>query len=449
MVPAEASWQERSVAPSRFLLRAACIALLAGAGCEDRPTAPPAAPPATAANSGSVAASAASARVTTSAPSAPSPPAPASEREEAPDRSDGGSASTAPWIADDVVDVGPAGPSSATRLGVAMVSDGDELEIAALGPKPARASPRAGPSALGAVKLAAASFTQGKPGPALAGGHVYWISKGRLVRRSAEHPDAALEVLASDAYDGTRVAAPVGVDVAGSAALPEAVAYIARPASPDDGSNAQLWIEGKKPLALTPAGAAASAVAVARSGGGLLVVALEARTSMAPLHARTLLDTGAGPKLGDDVVVWVGGPADSLTMLSAVGSGVEAWALLALERDATRFGLARIDLGGELHADSPVAWRDYPNGLSPAPIASAVVCGGAAVLYASPEAAAPGALQELRLARIEHAALGTSDVIGRARTFAQVSLAATDDGRAIAAWVGDHRSWARVLRCRQ
>jgi hypothetical protein len=200
---------------------------------------------------------------------------------------------------------------------------------------------------------------------------------------------------------------------------------------------------------LTPEGAAANSVALVPSASDLIALSLEARTGMAPVHARRVrFGADGAPKLEPDVVVWVGSSAGAFTELVGVASSSgDVSAFAPMSRDITHFGLVRIMVGATPRLEADVAWRTYPNGLDPAPLAAAVICGEPAVIYVRPSEARPRAPQELHLAVLGSDGLGPSEVIARARSFSDVSLAALDRG-ALVAWVADRRSWATTLRCR-
>jgi len=136
-------------------------------------------------------------------------------------------------------------------------------------------------------------------GPALSATHAYWVSKGRVVRRALSGGD--LEVLSSDARDGTRVA------VAGP---PDVVAYITQPVGKQD-SLARLRLPDGRKLDLTPEGAAASSVSLTRAGEDIIVSYIDGRSGMTPVHARKLR-TKSGA-LDPDVVVWVSGATQGMT----------------------------------------------------------------------------------------------------------------------------------------
>lgn len=322
-------------------------------------------------------------------------------------------------------DVGPAGPATATEEGVVMVTKSGRVALARSAKGPVSKGK------IDSVSEPAPAFAILGRGPAVAGGFAHWIAGGRLVRRRADG-SGELEAL-GDARDGTRVAATV---VKGTVA----VAYLGKPDG-EGTSHVMLWLGPNRTLDLTPEGAGASSVALASLEGRLVVVSIDGRSAMTPLHARSVsLDGAPGP----DVVAWVAGPAHSFTEVSAGSDGTNAWALLPIERDATHFGLATVALGNEPSMDAPVAFFDYPNGVDLAPVATARLCGKTYVVLARPAAAAPRSPQELVMAPI---AGGETAVLANAAGFAAVSLSSAPGG-GLVAYVADGRTWARGLECR-
>jgi hypothetical protein len=329
----------------------------------------------------------------------------------------------------ELADVGPAGPATATATGVVLVSRDERVFVA-------RAQPGARPEQLrfSVIDAPKNSFAPLARAASVAAGHAYWVSHGRLVRRGLD-PDAALEVLALDARDRSRVTA---VELGGKVA----VAYLGR-ADAEGTSHARLWLEGKAPLDLTPEGAGASSVTLTRAGDHLLFAAIDGRSAMTPLHARTLRLGTQSAALGEDVVVWVGGPAQAWTETFAGAEAGHAFVHLPIERDMTHFGLATLDLGTEPHMDTDAAYFGYPNGIDLAPVATAELCGRAHVAFVRPTAAAPHSPEELVLARV-----GTAEttVAANAAGFVGVSLFGAGKG-GLLTYVADGRTWALGLGC--
>jgi hypothetical protein len=373
------------------------------------------------------AASAPSASTSGAPPRAPAPSAHPISTSVVEDRTDAGIPGL---VLGELAEIGPAAPATVTAEGVVLVAKDDRLLVAARSP-----AARAEKSRFSPVEAPGAAFAPLARGPGVAGGFAYWISHGRLVRRSlaGEH---ALEVLADDARDASRVTA---VEVNGKVA----VAFLGR-ADREGTSHARLWAEGGALLDLTPDGAGASSVSLVRAGDHLLATNIDGRSAMTPMHARRVELGPSGATLGPDVVVWVGGPTQGFTETVVGSEGGHAWAHVPIERDVTHFGLASIDLGAEPHMDSEVLFFDYKNGLDLAPVATAELCGHATVAYVRPTTSVPHSPAELVLVR-----LGTNaaTVITGARGFAGVSLAAVPGGGAIA-YVADGRTWAMGLGCR-
>jgi len=237
---------------------------------------------------------------------------------------------------------------------------------------------------------------------AIAGEHplsVLWISQGRLVRRKVTDDGRIepLEVLASDAADGTRVSAaraegPVTSDVA---------LYIGRNVSRELERAPRLWVDKQGSRRLSDeAGGATSVAVVGLRGNRMALLTIDGRTAMSPIHALSLeLDADGVPHLGQDRVVFVAGPAERHTMISGVRLGPGPVALLAVSSDTTKFGLLSLLIGyGE--AEAPASWVEYPNGLDPAPVTGVTLCGEPHVLFVRPESEKPGARHMLELGQV-------------------------------------------------
>lgn len=325
-------------------------------------------------------------------------------------------------------DVGPAGPATASSAGVVLLTRKDELLLAPLGGSdPARAK-------LPAVSAEPADLAPLGRGPAVAGGKAYWVSRGRLVRRALAGGE--VEVLRDDARETCRASA---VEVEGATL----VSYLGKP-DEEGTSHARLWVDRGPPLDLTPEGAGASSVALSVLGSGhALAVSIDGRSAMTPLHARTIEIAGGHARLADDVVAWVGGPAHSFTEVTAGASGGVGWAAVPLERDATHFGLATLELGPKPRMDTEASFFDYPNGLDLAPAAAAELCGRAVLAFVRPTLPAPRSPVELVLAE---PGSGRTVRVSTARGVASVSVSAATGG-GLLAYVADGRTWAVGIGC--
>jgi hypothetical protein len=342
-------------------------------------------------------------------------------------------------VLDELADVAPAGPSAATSVGVLMVTRDGAMLLARLSPaNPTTSAPTGTP--VSPLDVKPEELVGLDHGPAVSAGYAYFVLGGHLVRRKL--PNGPMENLADDARAYTRVALP---DLP-MPKEPTIVAYIARHPTAQAALIARLWVEGQGSVTLTPDGSTGNSVALARTNDGYTAMSIESRTGMSPVHARRISFDAGKIRLGSDVVPWVAGSAQPLTEIRAIGDPSSVWALLPIERDATRFGLARIDLGLLPQMGAEVHWRDYPNGIEPAVVTAGYLCDRPVVLYARPATAEPHATQELHLASIEPDGLGASTVVATSRAFSDASMAALDGG-ALLVYVADRRTWTRRLRC--
>ena len=366
------------------------------------------------------------------------PPAPKSKPQApkplADDEKDDKPVQNSRYVLDGLNDIGPAAPAAAFAHGVVMVTRSDELAISKLLLPPSK-SKKPAPGALEPVTHGAQEFWSVARGPALSATHAYWVSKGRVVRRALAPANSELEVVTTDARDGTRVAVTSSPDV---------VAYITQPIGKQD-SLARLRLPDGRKLDLTPEGAAASSVSLTRVGEDVIASYIDGRSGMTPVHARKLHSkTGT---LDPDVVMWVSGATQGMTEIVSVGTDNGSWLMLPVERDASHFGLATLALEKEPKMDPPLRWRTYENGLDRSPTAAATLCGAATAIYVRPADARPTANQELVLSELTLDETASSEPLATARGFADVSLYPVPEG-AMLAYVADRRTWARLIRCK-
>lgn len=340
------------------------------------------------------------------------------------------------WVFDELEDIGPAAPSSASPQGVFLINGGNELFLAKLGQLRRAAVPQATP--IGVVPDVKGPFALGR-GPVFTKEYAYWVTSHFLLRRPTAAPYGPLEIIAEDARVGTRpsaIVSPVGA----------AVAYIALPRVKDGPLRARVWREQDAPKTakdLTDPGNSTLSVSLVPRPNGALVVSLEARMGVTALHARSF-DVKSG-NLGPDIVPWVGGTAQPFTEVRTLGKQETFLSFLAMEQDSSHFGLAVLEHAAN---DSPpnVHWLTYPNGLDPAPVAATSTCGKDVVLFTRPSDPAPQAPQELVLAEITAGTLSNPTVLSTARAYYDVSIAPLPGG-ALLSFVADRRTWARTVRC--
>jgi hypothetical protein len=304
-----------------------------------------------------------------------------------------------------------------------------------LGPVPSGREPAQGDRATGlAVPCAAAEK------------RVFCPDRGGAIHRTTL--GASEDQVVASSRPASRIAAAT---IAGAHV---ALAYLAsRQTSEGWVSEAWLAVDEDRPLRISEDGSGATALALAPRGSELLALMIDARTALTAMHARTIA-YGAPARLGDDAVVFVGGPGDRRTRAAlAVPSTGAGWSLLPIARDVGSFGMAIVKLDEPPHVDEPVVWSMYPNGLDPAPIAAASSpTGGAPATWVArvrPEATAPSSPRVLELGLIS--ADGTfvrRDMISTTGNATDVALALDRFGAIWLAWVDGAGSWLERLSCR-
>jgi hypothetical protein len=353
-------------------------------------------------------------------------------------------AKTDDFIADEAVTLGVRGPATATPLGVVLFTRDNDLVLAPLGKLSTGRTTAKSP-----IRPFPAGSFHLSFGPSLFQGNAYWIAQGRLVRRKVgAREQGPLEVLTSDAHDGTRVAVPIAAPDTPEAKMPATVAYIVKPKQEGEPLLASLWVEGFPPEGLTAEGNSTHSVSLVRTDDGVLALSVQARMAMTPVHARRIRFVSGRPLVGDDLVVWVGGgiqPLTEMTILPGIGNGNELWGFIPHERTMRDFGLARLALTRAPTMDTKVDWLLYPNGIDPAPVAATDVCGFPAIAYAAPSTRDPDAPQDLWVRKAADLAAPALNV-GRAKVIYFVSMVKLDGG-ALVVWVTDSATMAATVRC--
>jgi hypothetical protein len=304
----------------------------------------------------------------------------------------------------------------------------------AAGPLPASASPMREPATGGASAGLAVPC-------AIAGERIFCPDRtGAVHRVNAAGED---RVVASS-RTGTRVAAGM------LGGTHTGVAYLAsRKTSEGWVSEAWLAVDDDVPLRLSEDGSGATSLAVAQRESSLLALTVDARSALTAMHARSVA-YDRGLRLGEDVVVFVGGPGDRRTAAAlALPITGPAWALLPIARDVGSFGLATVRLDEPPRVDEPVVWSMYPNGLDPAPVAAAARGGRTWVARVRPRAADPSSSLVLELGDLAtDGGFVVRDVVATAGTPRDVALTHDSHGALWVAWVDTSGSWVERLACR-
>lgn len=334
------------------------------------------------------------------------------------------------WGLGELYDLGPAAPATATSGGVYFVTRTDDLLLAK----------RSGKDGFVPLEIDPVLFAKYGRGPAISKTHAYWVSERNLLLRAPLSGGPA-EVLFDRARIGTRTSV---VTVSGR----DVVTFIAEI---KEQPYAYVWAskgaEKSETLRLTPEGATATSVALVEGDPHPRAIVLSGRLGMSPVHVRRIRTTPRRLTLEPDEVVWIGPGSHVLTEIHGLTKkGDDTVAFLPTAKDFNDFGLAQLSIGedpGEIDAPS---WQIFPNGLDPAPVATANFCGKSYILFARPTEARPRAPQELHLVEIKAGPPEEGEVVARSRAFSDLSLAPTKSG-AVATWTADRRTWGMVLTC--
>jgi hypothetical protein len=321
---------------------------------------------------------------------------------------------------------------------------------------------------------------------AAAGDEVFCPDRNGVVHRASE--GSGDRVVASSRA-GARVAAGT---IGGTHT---ALVYLAsRMTSEGWLSEAWIAVDDTAPVRFSEDGSGATSVALATRGTSLVALLLDARAALTAMHVRTLGYDGK-VQIGEDNVVFVGGPGDRHTAAALAlppareASAREAaheplppaWALLPISRDLADFGLAVVRLDVPPHVDEPVVWSRYLNGLDPAPVAAAATSAalregrgrdghkgkptgakdepksdagvvgptGVWVARVLPVTAQVNATRELELGELlEDGTFASKEVIATSPKMTDVQLVDDGHGAFWIAWTDASSSWLERLTCR-
>lgn len=336
------------------------------------------------------------------------------------------------WVVDEAIDLGLDSAARAIPEGALLLDRLGTLELSRLkGPLSRSAHPTTTP--LSPFETPAERLSKGGAPPAVLHQKAYFVLNGQLVRRGIS-PTSTLETLVENEAVVGRVVAPPDPSTR------DAVVYLVRL---PDRVVARLWIDGQS-RDLSPEGAAASSAVLLSHGSQLLALSIEGRSGMTPLHQRRIQLGPGEPTVGEDEVVWVGGPAERSTELVGLATTAGDFAILPIERGVTDFGLAQVGLTQS--GKGTANWRIFPNGLDPAPLAAASLCGDPSVIYAAPIEAKPHATQTISIASVTAEGLGEPQVLAQGNHFRRISVAPIEGG-GLVVYATDGHLWGMTIRC--
>jgi hypothetical protein len=298
-------------------------------------------------------------------------------------------------------------------------------------------------SAAGALERSSEPVVAGLAVPcAIAGDEAFCPDRGGAIHRAGL--SGGQDRVVASSRPGSRLAAAL---LGGAHSV---YAYLASRQT-SEGWVSEAWIgyDDQAAVRLSEDGSGATAVALAPKGASLMALIVDARAALTAMHTRTV-DLDRGLRLGEDVVVFVGGPGDRRTAAAlALPPTGPAWGLLPISKDVGDFGLAIVKLEDPPKVEEPVVWSMYPNGLDPAPIAVAVARERTWVARVRPQSAEPSSGRALELGEVrDGAGFVASDVLPTAATPSDVSLAVDSRGALWVAWMDAAGSWVERVACR-
>lgn len=277
---------------------------------------------------------------------------------------------------------------------------------------------------------------------AVAADRVFCADRTGAVHRTGR--DGGGDRVVASSRSGSRVAAAV---LAGSHA---ALGYLAsRQTSEGWVSEAWLAVDDDVPVRLSEDGSGATSLVFAPRKAAVLALAVDARAALTAVHARPVTFEGHA-LLGEDAVVFVGGPGDHRTAAAlALPASGPGWALLPIAKDIGSFGMALVRLDEPTHVDEPVVWSMYPNGLDPAAVAAVIEGGKTWVARVRPQGADPGSVKVLEVGTVTaEGAFTGRDILATSSKLTDLALAADAHGALWLSWVDAGGSWLERLACR-
>jgi hypothetical protein len=278
---------------------------------------------------------------------------------------------------------------------------------------------------------------------ALAGEHIFCADGTGAVHRASS--DGSGDRIVGSSRKGSRISA---APVAGAHAV---LGYLAsRQTSEGWVSEAWLVVDDGAPIRVYEDGRGATSLVLSARGAAALALYVDSRAALTAMHARPVTFEAGAAHLGEDAVVFVGGPGDRRTAgaLIAPSSNDPAWALLPIAKDVGDFGLALVRLDDPPHVDEPVSWSMYPNGLDPAPVATAMAAGRMWAARVVPRDATPGSARVLELGSIGSSGSFTPrEVVPTTGKPSDVALAGDPHGALWLSWLDGGGSWLERLVC--
>jgi hypothetical protein len=239
----------------------------------------------------------------------------------------------------------------------------------------------------------------------LAGKFVYCSGQGGTITRATLGQTDFKTVPNAKIRNGTRIAAAL-LDAEHSV-----VGWIeSRQTTEGAMLKAFAAVDNNEPERLSEDGAGATSLRFFHRKTGPVAIYLDTRTNQVPVHARPIQFKNNGLAFGSDVVLAVGGVPERGIDFEVGFVGERGFAFVPMPKDTLEFGMATIPVEDPPKEDVGIAWSLYPNGIDPAPMATAPMKEGkgAWIVRTRPREKSVGSPRILELGKIDAMGVYTS-----------------------------------------
>lgn len=281
---------------------------------------------------------------------------------------------------------------------------------------------------------------------AIGGKYMYCLGKEGAIFRGSSAISAAPAPFKeiTKGRPGTRI---VAAPLAGEHSV---VAFLL-PRRTTEGNVLEAWAaaDTAAPIRISDDGSGATAVDLATQGEKVLAFTIDARAAMTPMHGRQLVWENGKMNALPDVVVHVGGAPQPGIVGQLAHTGASLWALVPMPEDASTFGMAILPIADPPKMDVKATFSGYPNGIDPAPVASAEGQGKTYVARVRPKTKEFHAPSVVELGSLSSAGAFTSlMLLGEGRPLRDLTLAVDGKGTVWLSYGDATGTWLERIRCK-
>lgn len=264
----------------------------------------------------------------------------------------------------------------------------------------------------------------------IAGKFIYCSGQGGAITRSTLGQNDFKTVPTAKIRNGSRIAATL-LDAEHSV-----VGWLeSRQTTEGAMLKAFVAVDTNDPERLSEDGAGATSIHFFRRKSGPVAVYLDTRTNQVPVHARPMALKNNALALGTDVVLAVGGVPERGIDFEVGLVGERGFAFIPMPKDTLEFGMATIPIEDPPKEDVGIAWSLYPNGIDPAPMATAGMKDGkgAWIVRTRPRERSVGSPRILELGKVD--VMGVYSSLGEIAPAKNVTDIAMIEDTAGSVWI--------------